>query len=218
MHPIKLAVSTLLRRSLSQTLVFQHDPDEVALWLRSIPRSKRAPDAKAPDGTLLCDEATAVVLLLEDCILRCAKTPYRYLQELQDLWSQCSPESPSNSTQKPLSLPSPLLMAFLEQLEAKFSRNLLSPSDCLATVTYIRKVVLQLASKVPTLLPLHHFAKRLEALLDKPGPSSVMAAINREAQYLSSGLKQLERPTVAPDEHSATADAFLKQIRTEECK
>ncbi|KAI0092903.1 ribosome 60S biogenesis N-terminal-domain-containing protein [Irpex rosettiformis] len=215
-RPIKLAVTELLKRSLSQTLLFQHDADEVDLWLRSIPRGKREPGAKAPDGTPLGDEVAAITLFLEDCVQRCVKTPYRYLQDLQDFWSQHTAENQLTDAQDSVSLPSPLLMTILEQLDAKFTRDLLSPSDCLATVTYIRKLVLRLASKVLDLQPLHALAKRLEALVDKPGPSSVMTAIGREAQYLSVGLKQLERPTLDSGEHNPMVDALLEEIRTED--
>lgn len=207
-----------MKRSLSQTLLFQHDPHEVDLWLRSIPRSKRAPDAQAPDGTLLSDEVTAVISFLEDCIQRCAKTPYRYLEDLQVFWSQNSSPSLEGDTRDSSTFPSPLLITVLEQLEAKFTRNLLSPSDCLATVTYIRKLALRLAGKVQVLQPFHSLAKRLGALVDKPGPSSVMAAINREAQYLSAGLKQLEFPTSVSDEHNTAADAFLKEVQAEQIR
>ncbi|KAI0337320.1 hypothetical protein BDW22DRAFT_1383778 [Trametopsis cervina] len=210
---IKSAIATLLKRALSQTLAFQHDPHELDLWLHALPAIKRGPEARAPDDTPLSNETTAVVSFLDDCVQRCLKTPYRYLQELQESWPQTRAEGGiATAAGESSALPSPLLMTALEQLEAKFSRNLLPPADCLAVVTYIRKLMLKFAGKVTTLHPLYTVAKTLQDLLGKPGPSSIMAAISREAQALRSGLAQLENPIVMPLEHNPTVQAFLRRV------
>ncbi|KAI0695719.1 ribosome 60S biogenesis N-terminal-domain-containing protein [Cytidiella melzeri] len=209
-HVIKGAVAELLKHSLSQTLLFQHDAHEVDLWLHSIPTSRRAPDAHASDGTPLTDETAAMIPFLDDCVQRCMKAPYRYLEDLGDLWSQNATETQGSSL-----ISSPLLMTVIEQLEAKFTRDLLTPSDCLAVVAYVRKLVLRLAVRGRTLQPFYTLAMRLEFLVNKPGPSVVMAGIGREAQALLTGLTQLERPSLTLTDHNTEADAFLDAVEAE---
>jgi nucleolar pre-ribosomal-associated protein 1 len=190
-----------------QTMLFQHDEHEVDLWLESISTRKRAPDACAPDGTPLTDESTALVSFMDDCVQRCMKASYRYLEELQGLWFEGSLPSQYVGL-----LPSPLLMTMIEQLEAKWTRSLLSPSDCLAAVTYLRRVMLRLAAKVQTLQPLHNLAKRLATLFSNAGPSPIVVGINHEVQALSQSLTQLERPSAIPSETNHAANAFLQTL------
>lgn len=84
---IRSATAVLLQHSLSSSLLFQHDPDELVLWLRSLPSTARPVDAQAPDGTSLTDERDAVISFLDECAQLCAKIPYRFLEELRSLAS-----------------------------------------------------------------------------------------------------------------------------------
>ena len=154
---MKSAVTSLLRQTLSTTAAFQHDADEVELWLRSLPTTQRAPGAHTPDGTPLTDEAEAVLTVLDDCLQRCIKTPYRYLEVLQNFCTEEDARDPST-------MPSPMLVTLLEQLQAKVAGNLLPPSDILAVVMYVRRLVRELAGKLPTLRVVDVVATRVGAM------------------------------------------------------
>jgi len=116
----------LLQHILSQTILFQEDVDEPSLWLSALPTTRRSTGSVSPDGALLTDEAESVITFLDDCVQRCMKTPYRYIEELQGVVKD------DNTANDHLDLyPSPLLMAVVEQLNAKIGAKLLSPSDVL---------------------------------------------------------------------------------------
>lgn len=210
---IKSTIAALLQRSLSLTLLFQHDSDEVDLWLRCLPRTKRSAGAQAPDGVPLTDEPEGVITFLDDCVQRCLKAPYRYLEDLQKSWvTQATDASQLNDADQ---LPSPLLITVIEQLGAKVERDLLSQSDCLAIVTFIRKLVLQLASKTSALDALVALGQRVETIVSKPAQSSVLSAIRRESQALLIGLEQLRHPRpsdVRSDDVDPVVQDFLNQV------
>lgn len=210
---MKTAVANVLRQTLSTTAAFQHDPDEVDLWLRSLPITKRAPGATAPDGTSLTDEGEAVIGLLDDCLQRCMKTPYRYLEELQTL---CTDDSTSDvdtpRSYDPSLLPSPMLVTVLEQVQAKINGDLLSPSDALAVVAFVRKLLVSFATKVPTLHILDAASERLKSLVYKPEHlgDSITAGINCELRVLAMSVQQLASPNISePEEDNDAVDGIL---------
>ncbi|KAJ2930741.1 hypothetical protein H1R20_g6371, partial [Candolleomyces eurysporus] len=103
------------------------------------------------DGTTLTDERLSVVAFLEDCVLRCLKTPYKYIEELESLAGDAAGEG--RDVDSGASLPSPLLITLVEQLEAKLisqggskgsSAVLLTPSDVLAIASYLRALLFSL--------------------------------------------------------------------------
>ncbi len=197
-------ISALLRHTLSSTINFQHDADEVDLWLRSLPTIKRASDAEAPDGTPLTSEEEAVISFLDDCAQRCMKTPYRYVEGLQALWSphKSHPEAEAGDSHpiidRPDLFPSPMLITILEQMEARFNGNLLPPSDALAIGTYIRKLTLNLAGKVWSLGILHAIANRIKDMTNSIALRPVItAAIHKESTILSTSIQQLEHPSLS---------------------
>ncbi|PSR72606.1 hypothetical protein PHLCEN_2v11530 [Hermanssonia centrifuga] len=197
-------ISALLRHTLSSTINFQHDADEVDLWLRSLPSIKRASDAEAPDGTPLTSEEEAVISCLDDCAQRCMKTPYRYVEGLQALWSPHKSHAEAEAgdshpiIDRPDLFPSPMLITILEQMEARFNGNLLPPSDALAIVTYIRKLTLNLAGKVWSLGILHAIAKRIKDMTNSITLRPVItAAIHKESTILSTSIQQLEHPSLS---------------------
>ncbi|RXW16240.1 hypothetical protein EST38_g9609 [Candolleomyces aberdarensis] len=105
------------------------------------------------DGTTLTDERLSVVAFLEDCILRCLKTPYKYIEELEKLAGAGDAAGEGRDVGSGGSLPSPLLITLVEQLEAKLisqggssgsSVVLLTPSDVLAIASYLRALLFSL--------------------------------------------------------------------------
>ncbi|KAJ7863151.1 ribosome 60S biogenesis N-terminal-domain-containing protein [Mycena olivaceomarginata] len=85
-------------------------------------------------GFSLEDEADVVIGFLDDCVQRCLRTPYN--------------QHGAGTT--PDDLPSPLIMAVVEQLSAKVaaSKQALSPSHVFVLVMFLRRLVLRLSSHV----------------------------------------------------------------------
>lgn len=203
----------ILSRTLASTLLFQHDPEEVELWLRCLPYSRNASGVRSATATALADEAEVVISFLEDCIQRCMKTPFRYLEELQTLANQSYADTRLAIAGHPGALPSPVLMTVIEQLEAKYDRELLSAVDSLAVVIFVRKLILKLTGKVYGLELLSAIALRLESITKKAGRSADTADIAHHVHAISIGLSQLQRPTQNPEKFSSTVQEVLETIQ-----
>ncbi|KAG2124689.1 ribosome 60S biogenesis N-terminal-domain-containing protein [Suillus clintonianus] len=150
---VRSTLRSLLRKTLAESILFQEDPDEVDLWLDSFPTTCRGAGCEAPDGAALTDESDSVATFLDDCAQRCIRTPYRYLEALQDLLPM------ENSA---VDAPSPLLMTVLEQFAAKLVGKLLTPSDALAITGFLRRLVFKLAGKSRDLTFLRIFSGKVD--------------------------------------------------------
>ncbi|KAF5371676.1 hypothetical protein D9758_003519 [Tetrapyrgos nigripes] len=204
---------SLLERMLSNSILFQEDADaeEPGLWLACLPHIQRAhartptgsgsgSGSGTPDGALLTDEVDSVVVFLDDCVQRCWKTPYRYIDELRALHSTSIHSTPLDSTSASTSTStsshqtlSPLLMTVLEQLTIKVANKLLSPSGVLALSTFVRKLVLKLSSQTEDLQFLRSYANKVDEALAKEklflNHPVVSQAIRREVGVLLYCLK-----------------------------
>ncbi|KAK7440039.1 hypothetical protein VKT23_017290 [Stygiomarasmius scandens] len=162
--PITQVLTSLLERMLSNSVLFQDSPDEPSLWLACLPQIQRPSNGSAaPDGVVLTDEVQSVVAFLDDCIQRCSKTPYRYIDELHAMLNDVASldSSPHQATV------SPLLVTVLEQLTIKVTNKLLSPSDVLALSTFVRKLVLKLSCQTDDLRFLRAFACKVDDALNE---------------------------------------------------
>ena len=183
---IRSALRDLLRHILSQSVLFQEDRHEPELWLRALPR-KRPRITEDPDQHpgWLEDEADAVITFLDDCVQRCLKTPYRYVEALHSIAS--APTSLSaDSLEASLQLdtcPSPLIMTVIEQLEAKVNNKSLSSSHLLGVVSYIRRVLFYLVSKCTD-------TRLLEALADKVASILVVQNLPEASDALRYGVQR----------------------------
>ncbi|KAH6899471.1 ribosome 60S biogenesis N-terminal-domain-containing protein [Coprinopsis sp. MPI-PUGE-AT-0042] len=158
---IHTQLASLVKHILGSTLLFQDDPEEVDFWLNALPfgarrvkvisRAKKPEDLQdgeeeemisvtvypeTPDGTPLVDERESIVSFLDEC----------YIEEMASLSS-----SPADSDAMDVDIshqilldnsatgtpPSPLL----------FRAKLLAPSDLVAIITFVRKVLLGLLGK-----------------------------------------------------------------------
>lgn len=215
---IRTAITHLLHRALSASLLFQHDPEEVALWLEALPVMTRCPDTRTPDGVLLTSEPDAVISFVDDCAQRCFKTPYRYLENLEELFRSADDAAEGVTLVAGQSdrHPSPLLMTILEQFEAKVKGQLLSASDTLAIVTFIRKLCLKLLSKMDHAGPLRAVATRLNNIImghPHADTSLILSAIQRELDYLNSILLRVVRPRLTPDtDRDEHVESFLEIV------
>ncbi|KAG6897168.1 hypothetical protein C0992_003674 [Termitomyces sp. T32_za158] len=169
-------------------------------------------EARFDVGKLLQDEGEGVVTFLDDCVQRCLKTPYRYVEVMDSLAGSTAPQNqPTNDTNE--HLPSPLLMTVLEQLEIKVAKKTLSPSDVLAIASFVRKLVFRLSSKQQDLGFLLAATDRFDVMLqteklflDYP---VITSAIRREVDLLRAAFS----PHYASfQEVSEEAKAFLSVI------
>lgn len=211
---VRTAIVALLRHILSAGVLFQHDADEIALWLDALPLTRRAPGAHSPDGAPLTDEADGVITFLDDCVQRCVKTPYKYVEELQAV--QRGGEGVSIG-ERPEVFPSPLLATVFEQLGAKLKGDILSPSDALALFAFVRKLVLRITSKSIDLNLPRAFAEKLAAFTEGQELFSqyptMDGAIRREVSLLNDQLAQLQDPQEPMDQGTTPAvQEFLTQI------
>ncbi|KAH9887708.1 ribosome 60S biogenesis N-terminal-domain-containing protein [Cubamyces lactineus] len=197
---VRTAIVALLRHILSAGVLFQHDADEISLWLESLPLTRRASNARAPDGAATTDEGDGVIAFLDDCVQRCVKTPYKYVEELQALYTSASTdcEHASSIGERPEAYPSPLLATVLEQLSAKMKGKLLSPSDSLSLFAFTRKLLLRIASKSIDLGLLSACVEKIGALVEGqelfPEYSTIGTAIRREVSLLRDQIEQLRDP------------------------
>ncbi|KAH7884073.1 ribosome 60S biogenesis N-terminal-domain-containing protein [Phlebopus sp. FC_14] len=223
---LRTTLHALLRHIFTESVLFQEDPDEVDLWLAALPSGEayRGPETETPDSTPLTDEVDGVVTFLDDCLQRCLKTPYRYMEAMSDLLQSHS-ELSDTSTHVHVhteTFASPLLMTILEQITAKASGKLISPSDTLAVFVFVRRLLAKLASKqgesgygslLVVLAKLDAFVS--DGQLSKECPS-IGTAILRELSIADACLGHLEdrskRPRARAARDDAVVNAFLNRI------
>ncbi|KAG8735771.1 hypothetical protein FRC10_010167, partial [Ceratobasidium sp. 414] len=100
LHPqLREASSALVVRLLSSSVLFEHDPREAKAWVDALPRN--------------LEDVTVFLEFFDDVLSRCIKTPYRYLEAGNQLYGR------SAINMNVSRMPSPLLMAVLEQLKNK---------------------------------------------------------------------------------------------------
>ncbi|KAF8219132.1 hypothetical protein L208DRAFT_1448990 [Tricholoma matsutake] len=208
---IRTALCELLQHVLAESIMFQEEPDEPHLWLLSLPTSRRAADTESRDGASLTDEADSVITFLDECIQRCLKTPYRYLEELYAI-----SKTTDSDNQGIDACPSPLLLTVLEQLSVKVEKKSLSPSDVLALTTFMRKLVLRLMTKLQSLKILLAVAAKVDDMLsvdrlftDYP---IVTSAIRREVALLWACLQPSLDPPVPSGPAVREVQDFLAQV------
>jgi nucleolar pre-ribosomal-associated protein 1 len=122
-------------------------------------------DEEVIDGGPLLDEAEAVITFLDDCVQRCIKPPYRYLEVVRSLAQNLTSNLASEQNYSSEIFPSSLLMTVVEQLEAKVTNKLLIPSHVLSITAFIRKFLFYLSSKQMDLQFLHAVAVRIDKSL-----------------------------------------------------
>ncbi|KAG1766782.1 ribosome 60S biogenesis N-terminal-domain-containing protein, partial [Suillus occidentalis] len=204
---VQSTLRSLLRKTLAESILFQEHPDEVDMWLDSLPTTCRGTGCEAPDGAALTDESDGVAAFLDDCAQRCIKTPYRYLEALQDLLPM------DNSA---VDVPSPLLMTVLEQFAAKLAGKLFTPSDALAIAGFVRRLVFKLAGKQRDLIFLRIISEKVDnaAMPEKlySQYACITAAIRREVSIMHkcfSHLKGAHR-RAEPSASSEVEDFVMK--------
>ncbi|KAF8271677.1 ribosome 60S biogenesis N-terminal-domain-containing protein [Lactarius quietus] len=193
---VRDVIGALLRRLLSESILFEHDPEEVYFWLSSLPISTRSKCSGASGETPLLDEQTAVISFLDDCIQLGLKMPYNYIEEVAVLSRGSAANIDHQGGGKS---PSPLLATVMEQVFARVSVNLLRPLDVLAIVSFVRKLLVRLSGKQGIIVLLAQLSERLSSLPFDYGLTEEHAiarrAVTREIITLKNYLHLLRDPT-----------------------
>ncbi|KAF9931389.1 hypothetical protein FBU30_010317 [Linnemannia zychae] len=130
-HPhIKKLTRVLISKLLGESILFQHDPSEANLWIDAIPISNY-------DRSQLATDQTQFLNFFDDCVARCLRTPYKYVDQssaiikaLQD--TSAMDVDASNdirhllaySQHQNITQPySPLLMTVLEQFQHVYAKD-----------------------------------------------------------------------------------------------
>ncbi|KAI5117575.1 hypothetical protein M0805_005637 [Coniferiporia weirii] len=212
---IREALTSLLTQALKDSLLFQHDPAELQLWLEALPQSVRSPGVEAPDGTPLTDEREVVIGFLDECMQRCAKTPHRYLEDIDALLQSSLPSAEGPTDASHFTNISPVMMTVLEQLGAKMRSALLSPSDALALTTYIRKVTVNLLGKQFDALPFKAIATRLTATMTEERVFAmnpiITSALKKEIRILEACIS-LNSPDILEDRTELSPPEIVYQF------
>ncbi|KAF7346277.1 hypothetical protein MSAN_01854900 [Mycena sanguinolenta] len=212
-HPaLRKTLNGLLVHLLSESIIFQSSPEEPSLWLSALPSTRPSSSDPLPEGLSLVDEAATVISFLDDCIQRCLRTPYKYIEDMQ---AQHDAETQKST---PDDLPSPLVMAVLEGLSAKMASKQTSPSHVFALATFLRRLVLRLSSMQRDLAFLKHIAAKVDETLG-PDPlfsqcPGISNAIRREMVIMRSYLpsKHSPRPSNQKNHPSPQLAEFLARI------
>ena len=214
---IRDEIRSLVRHVLSESILFEHDPEEIYFWLSSLPIGVRPLDAETPDATPLLNEEVAVVNFLDDCIHICLRAPYGYIEGLHPASSDSTATS---SYQHGGNSFSPLLATVMEQIPSRFATSLFT-SDLLAIVSFTRRLLVRLAGKGENLGLLVRLSEKLaslpvgETLLEDH--AIIAKAVTQEVTILKNTLLLLGDPvtdisiSLLGNPSSALAD-FLDRI------
>jgi nucleolar pre-ribosomal-associated protein 1 len=216
---LRREIGLLLRHVMASDPLFQHDPDEIYLWLECIPSGFSQGGTKSPDGAELLDGGGALVRLLDECFLRCARTPYKYLEDLSAVTpspSFSSKEAAEDSiVKRPELFPSPVLMTLLEQLSVLVKKNP-SPTDLYSLSVFTRHLIFRLAQKTQSMWFIQVIAGKVDTIFGNdalPGYPSTMRAVRREFRILRACLSGLEDPLPGtPGTITDQMQAFLAKI------
>ncbi|KAJ6559224.1 ribosome 60S biogenesis N-terminal-domain-containing protein [Mycena vulgaris] len=212
---LRKTLKVLIVHLLSESIVFQQNQEEPSLWLWALPTARRPStnSYESQEGVSLTDETPTVIGFLDDCIQKCLKTPYRYIEEMQTIHR---PETQQSARDE---LSSPLIMTVLEQLAAKMSsKKQASPSDIFALAIFLRRLVPRLAGLQQDLSFLHQIAAKIDEIL---GPDALFSshplisrAIRREMEMMRRCLPPNHTRTDlhAKGSSSAQLETLLRKI------
>ncbi|KAG0273711.1 hypothetical protein BGZ95_010495 [Linnemannia exigua] len=127
---IKALTRRLLSKLLGESILFQHDPSEASLWIEAIPTSNYG-------RAQLAGDQNQFLHFFDDCVARCLKTPYKYVDQSSAIMKALQDTSAmdvdatsdvrlslSNSQHQDVAQPfSPLLMTLLEQFQHVHARD-----------------------------------------------------------------------------------------------
>lgn len=124
--------TTLLHKLLLPSLLFEHDPLELPIWLDALPYA-----SDSASGPMFMAQQIHLLSFLDECVRRTLKTPHRYIEE-------CAAVVPELSLRD---VSSPLLMTMVEQLHAKLIGMHIATEAAAVVLNYLRRVIIGLLVK-----------------------------------------------------------------------
>ncbi|SPO27725.1 related to URB1 - nucleolar protein required for the normal accumulation of 25S and 5.8S rRNAs [Ustilago trichophora] len=192
LEQVKQACEDLLRSLLASSSFFEHCPAEIDAWLASLPQADTRSaqideetgriDGAAIASHQLSEEQQVVVAFLDECMLRCAKTPYRYIEAARQFLQEHGQDSYDNAdgiSSKDASadlLASPWLMAVFEQFTIRVGKGLFANET--GTVDALTALFVRL---LPVLCAYTRHTSALEAMATK-----IQDHVKGNAKYASS--------------------------------
>ncbi|KAG8902324.1 hypothetical protein FRB99_004632 [Tulasnella sp. 403] len=228
-HPVlRSAAMYIVKRFLSRSVIFEHDPAEVDIWLSSIPSVSGSLGASDRDEPSLMEDLDAFVGFLDDEILRARTMSHVFLEDNLQVCQQIDEAEPS--TLAPVAevystseWPSPLLFAIVGVLrrlvtqrkpaEPSSGKNIPPlPRNLIAVFTYLRSVVIGLAGKQPDMRYTRHLAHLLQSFVrdasSQPQEEEFWESANREVSILTRSLSYTVEEEKVPD----TLDVDLESV------
>ena len=144
------------------------------------------------------DEDKYLAIFLDECVQKCLRTPYKYVEALRSLASTSAPSSRSIGVEHSNQLeeyPSPLLTTLLEHLESGLSNRSLPATHIIAVTSFIGRLTIYLLAKSnPEFL--RAFVDKIEAVLlrnylldeGQDKTEAVVIALRRDVKIMRSAL------------------------------
>ncbi|KAL1411880.1 hypothetical protein Q8F55_002862 [Vanrija albida] len=124
--------TTLLHRLLAPSLLFEHDPVELDIWLTALPRI-----SDTVSGPMFIAQQIYLLSFVDDCVRRATKAPHKYIEEAAAVVPHLSGRE----------VASPLLLTMCEQLHAKLMGLHIATEAAAVVINYLRRVVVGLLGK-----------------------------------------------------------------------
>jgi hypothetical protein len=161
-HPsTRQTASSLITRLLSSSVLFEHDPSEIGIWLEAFETSSQS----TSDSSLSTEHET-FLQFFDDSLRRCLKTPYKYIEDSLHFLSSSNDDS---TPLVPTEVSSPLLLTMLEQLAAKVKAKLLADEEARWVAGFIERIGLGLVGKQRNLDFAREVARRVDAVKEGLG-------------------------------------------------
>lgn len=166
--------------------MYDHDPSELSAFLSALPR---LPIESGAAGVI---QQVHFLSFIDDCVRRCTKLPYRYIDETIAL----VPDHFLIGEQ--WSLPSPLLMTILEQWVAKVGGQHISSEAAGVGARVIRRLMLLTLGKMRDTKWVEAYISRMEGVLGKlrqegnakEGLEAVVKQIRGDVERVKGGLSE----------------------------
>lgn len=160
---IKSLTGKLINNVLADSFMFQHDLDEVPLWINALPKNY----IKSSEKGKLNEEQNTVLQFLDECINRFSKSQYRYTDQMLAMVRAVNEEQVNNDKMRFLMGSSSEIYPFSPLLLTVFQHIKTFKGDKQPVFRFITSLVRQLNSKqrIPHYLD-HLCTKELTEFVD----------------------------------------------------
>lgn len=199
--------TTLLERLLHPSLLFEHDPTELNIWLDALPVIAEG------YGAMFTAQQVYLLSFVDECVRRCTKTAHRYIEEA----AAVAPLTPRETA-------SPLLMTMVEQLRAKLLGMHIATEAAAVVANYLRRVLIGLLSKQSNTGFVEAITQRLiEAVDEAKGRGQPRHGLSEVLSQITADLGVIngeKRPALDPetpklvDEKEYAERSFTRRVLT----